>query len=246
MPPDPPIPDAVPAVVRSWLSQCAQTLIESLGEELEALILFGSAVEGRVGASSDVNLLVVLRRFDSERIERASGVLQNAAAAVDLHPLFLLASELSLAAESFAPFDAVAQRRIVLHGRDPFEGMAIPRASLIQRVQQALFDLTLRLRTLHAVGRAREEGLAGLIADAAAPLRRSAQAILELRGVRPSSPEAALESLAAELGGDWTQDLQNLSAAREDLRLPPGTAAQLILRLAELSELLGQRAASLR
>jgi hypothetical protein len=240
------IPEALPAAVRAWLSQSSQTLIDSLGEELEALILFGSAAVGLMRASSDVNLLVVLRRFDSERIDRASAVLQAAAAAIELHPMFLLASELPLAAESFSvKFDDIAHRHLVLYGTDPFQGLTIPRALLVKRLQQVLFNLTLRLRTLYAVGRAREENLAALIADTAAPLRRSAYAILELRGARPPSPKAALESLAAELGGEWNSDLQNLSKAREDLHLDPGTAAKLILRLAELSESLRQQAANL-
>jgi hypothetical protein len=81
------IPEALPAAVRSWLSRSSQTLIDSLGEELEALILFGSAAEGLMRASSDVNLLVVLRRFDSDRIDSASAVLQNAAAAVSCSPV---------------------------------------------------------------------------------------------------------------------------------------------------------------
>lgn len=240
------IPQDLPAAVRTWLSEVSQALIDSLGEELEALVLFGSAAEGLMRASSDVNLLVVLRRFDSERIDKASGVLQDAAAAVELHPMFLLASELPLAAESFSvKFDDIVHRHVVLYGKDPFETLTIPRALLVRRLQQVLFNLTLRLRTLYAVGRAREESLATVIADTAAPLRRSAYAILELRGAQPTSPKAALESLAAELGDDWTGDLQNLSKAREDLHLGPGTAGNLILRLAELSEALRQKAASL-
>jgi predicted nucleotidyltransferase len=59
------IPESLPAEVRTWLSQASQALIDSLGEELEALILFGSAAEGLMRASSDVNLLVVLRRLVS-------------------------------------------------------------------------------------------------------------------------------------------------------------------------------------
>ena len=240
------IPDALPAAVRAWVSQSSQALIESLGEELEALILFGSSAEGLMRASSDVNLLVVLRRFDSDRIDRVSDVLQNAAAAVELHPMFLLLSELPIATESFSvKFDDIAHRRVLLYGTDPFEGFTIRRALLAQHLQQVLFNLTLRLRTLYAMGRAREERLAALIADTAAPLRRSAYAILELRGARSSSPKAALESLAAELPGDWTEDLESLSKAREELHLAPGRAAKLILRLAELSESLRQRAANL-
>jgi predicted nucleotidyltransferase len=240
------IPDALPTEVRGWLSQSARDLIECLGDELEALILFGSAAEGRMRASSDVNLLVILRRFDPVRIDRVSGVLQNAAAAVELHPMFLLSSELPLAAESFSvKFDDIAQRRVLLYGTDPFEGLVIPRSLLLLRLQQVLFNLTLRLRTLYAVGRVREESLAALIADTAAPLRRSAFVILELRGARPSSPKAALEALAAELQGDWSLDLQNLSRAREDLQLAPGSAPKLLLRLAKLAEALRQQAAKL-
>ena len=209
------LPETLPAAVRARLSQASQALIECLGEDLEALILFGSAAEGLMRASFDVNLLVVIRQFDPARIDRASGVLQDAAAAVELHPMFLLGSEMSLAAESFSvKFDDIGHRHVVLYGTDPFEGLKIPRAQLVRRLQQVLFNLTLRLPTLYAVGRAREESLAAVIADNAAPLRRSAYAILELRGDRPSSPKAALESLAAELGGEWTGDLQNLSKSR--------------------------------
>jgi hypothetical protein len=240
------LPETLPEAVRAWLSQASQTLIDCLGDELEALILFGSAAEGLMRASSDVNLLVMLRRFDPERIDKASAVLQDAAAAVELHPMFLLASELALAAESFSvKFDDIAHRHVVLYGKDPFDALTIPRVLIVKRLQQVLFNLTLRLRTLYANGRAREESLAAVIADTAAPLRRSAYAILELRGDRPSSPKVALESLAAELGGDWSHDLQDLSKAREDLYLDPGTAPKLILRLAELSESLRQQAASL-
>ena len=240
------IPDALPAAVRSWLSQVSGALLESLGEDLDALILFGSAAEGRMRASSDVNLLVILRRFDAQRIDRVGEPLQNAAAAVELHPMFLLSGELPLAAESFSvKFDDIAQRRVLLYGSDPFEKLTIPRALLLQRLQKVLFNQTLRLRTLYALGSAREESLPALIADAAAPLRRSAATILELRGARSPSPKAALNSLVAELGGDWSEVLQSLSKARDDLRLAPGTARKLILRLTELSESLRQLAAAL-
>src|ERR1700728_71151 len=140
------IPEALPAAVQAWLSQSSQTLIDCLGEDLEALILFGSAAEGLMRASSDVNLLVVIRRFDPERIDRASGVLQDAAVAVELHPMFLLGSELPLAAESFSvKFDDIGHRLVVLYGTDPFRGLKIPRVQLSRRLQQVLFNLTLRL-----------------------------------------------------------------------------------------------------
>jgi len=97
-------------------------------------------------ASSDVNLLIVLRRFDPERIDRAaSAVLQDAAAAVELHPMFLLESELPLAAESFSvKFDDIAHRHVGLYGkgslRQPEHSQSVDREALAT----GPFNLTLR------------------------------------------------------------------------------------------------------
>jgi hypothetical protein len=142
-----------------------------------------------------------------------------------------------LAAESFAvKFDDIAHRRALLYGTDPFGAIVIPRSLLLHRLQQVLLNLALRLRAAYMLHQSREERLVLEIADAAAPLRRCAHAILDLRGAPQQSPKAALVSIASELGSDWTQDLQNLSKAREELRLPTGSAGPLVLRLAGLAE----------
>lgn len=240
------IPPNLPAEVRTWLSEAANALVGAYADDLEALILFGSAAEGRMRASSDVNLLIVLKRFDAVQSDRVSEVMESAAAAVELHPMFVLTTELQLAAESFAvKFDDIAHRRVVLYGKDPFGAIVIPRALLVLRLRQVLLNLTLRLRAIYVINRAREEALTRAIAEAAAPLRRSAHAILELRGAPQDSPKAALEILAAELGPDHVDDLRNLSKARDELRLGAGTAAPLVLRLAGLAESLQRLAGAL-
>src|ERR1700722_13828668 len=231
------LPLNLPEEVKRWLSWVSDALIRSFADDLEALVLFGSAAEGQMRASSDVNLLVVLRRFEAVRADSVSDILQNAAAAVELHPMFVLTTELKLAAESFAvKFDDIAHRRALLYGTDPFEAMVIPRSLLLHRLQQVLLNLTLRLRATYMLNQGREERLALAVADAAAPLRRCAHAILDLRGSPQEVPKASLVTLASELGGDWTLDLQNLSKAREELRVPAGSAGPLILRLARLAE----------
>jgi len=240
------LPQALPAEVKSWLVRVAESLVQTFGSDLESVILFGSAAAGQLRASSDVNLLVVLQTFDPDRAQRAGNLLEDAAAAIELHPMFVLKAELQLAAESFAvKFDDILHRRVLLFGSDPFDAISIPRALLVHRIRQVLLNLTLRLRYTYVLRGGREERLALSIADAAAPLRRSAQAILELSGRPDSSPKAALERLAAELGEDWSADLARMSAAREDLRLPAGVAAPLLLRLAALAEALQRRAGEL-
>jgi hypothetical protein len=240
------LPENLPADVREWLSRTSAALVQSFAEDLRSLILFGSAAEGRMRASSDVNLLVVLDRLDVERFNGVAELIQMATAAVELHPMFMLFSELPLAAEAFAvKFDDIAHRHALLYGLDPFSDLVIPRGVLIGRIQQVLLNLTLRARTSYVANRNREQALAVAVADAAAPLRRSAHAILELRGTPSASPKESLEVLAAELGS-WSEDLQNLTRARQDLQLPAGMAGALLLRLAALAEAMQGAAAALR
>jgi hypothetical protein len=51
--------------------------------------------------------------------------------------------------------------------------------------------------------------------------------------------------LAAELGS-WSEDLQSLTRARQELQLPAGTAGALLLRLAALAAAMQGPAAALR
>src|SRR5580692_11661554 len=126
------LPGNLPADVREWLSRISSALVQSFADDLRSLILFGSAAEGRMRTSSDVNLLVVLDRLDVDRLNGAAELIQMAAAAVELHPMFMLFSELPLAAEAFAvKFDDIAQRHALLYGVDPFLHLVIPRAILI-------------------------------------------------------------------------------------------------------------------
>jgi predicted nucleotidyltransferase len=241
------IPENLPAPVSDWLTRVCQALIASFGADLESLILFGSAAEGRMRASSDVNLLVVLHRWDANRLNDIVEVIQTAAAAIELHPLFVLHAELPLAAESFAvKFEDIAHRRVVLHGEDPFRDLVIPRAVLVAHVQQVLLNLILRLRATSVLNRDRDEVLTIAIADAAAPLRRSAQTIMELRGSKGLAPKQALQELTVELGSGWDKELALLSKAREELRLPAGSAAHLLSRMADLAQAMQSAAAALR
>lgn len=231
------LPKGLPDAVAEWISRTARALIESFGADLQSLILFGSAADGRMRASSDVNLLVVVHRLEAAALDRASAALQTAHAAVELNAMFLLVSELGLATDSFAvKFEDILHRRALIHGEDPFVGLKVPRAVLARQVRQLLLNIALRLRTQYALHRDHAEVLAAVIADNAAPLRRCAQAILELRGDSCAGPKECLEKLASELDPGFAADLLALSTARSELSLPGEAARRLALRLASLAE----------
>ena len=103
-------------------------------------------------------------------------------------------------------------------------------------------NLTLRLRERYATTSLREEQLALVLADEAGPLRAAAATLLELEGRPAESPKAALEAVAASLGdAKWTQNLEQISQARQTRSLAPGVAGPALFGLIALAEAMRSR-----
>lgn len=238
----------LPALVREELERLVEAARRALGEDLLSIVLYGSAAEGRLRTTSDVNLLFVLRRFERPRIEALQEPLRTARAAMGAAPMFLLASELPEAADAFAvKFADLLRRRRVLHGEDPLAGLVIPREAELRRLRQVLLNQVLRMRERFAVAGLRQEQLARALAEAAGPLRAAAAALLELEGRPAPSARAALEQLAGELGEPGVgAALAAMSRAREEGLLPAGDAAPAFLAVLSVAGRLRERAAGLR
>jgi hypothetical protein len=225
------------------LTDLVESAAKSLGDDLRSIVLFGSGAEGRLRATSDLNLLVVLKRFDKDRIDAFRESLRVACVAGRASAMFVLESELPAAAEAFAvKFDDIGRRRCVLYGDDLIAGLVVSRASRKQRLQQVLMNITLRLRHQYAMASLREEQLVTIIADQAGPLRAAAATLLELEGQPADSPKQAMERIAQGLEGtDWPETLHRISEARESQQLPPGVAGPLMFRLMALAEEMRRR-----
>lgn len=237
----------LPGTVRRSLADLLEAARAAFGQGLRSVVLFGSAAEGRLRATSDVNLIFVLDRFDQDAVDRLGETLRVVQAAVALNPMFLLETEIPAAAEAFAAkFADILRRRRVLLGEDPFADVSVPRGAAIARLKQVLLNLLLRLRALYAMRSLREEQLALVVAEAAGPLRSSAATLLELTGTPPGSPKEALERVAASLTDDSFRELlARLSEAREQRILPPGVAGPTLFRLMELVSALRVRVEAL-
>lgn len=234
-------------VVERHLAAFVDASASAFGDRLRSVVLFGSAAEGRLRATSDVNLLLVLAAFDAGGADRLREPLRVARAAIDLHPMVLLEAEVPAAMEAFAlRFADIAARHRVLHGRDPFDGIALPRDALVRRLRQVLLNLQIRARERYLVLSLREEQLARHIADSAGPLRSAAASLLQLEGRPAANPKAALEAFVAGLGDPaLAEALAAMSQAREQRMLDPGAAPVAALRLMDLIARLRDRAGAL-
>lgn len=231
------------------LETVVQATVQHFANDLVSIILYGSAAEGRMRATSDVNLLIVVRRFAAECVDPMRDLLRAAQAAIELKVMFVMENELAEAAEAFATkFADMIMRRRVLWGADVLASLQISREARIRRICQTLLNLEIRLRERYALTSLREEQLALVVADAAAPLRTAAATILELQGRPAATPREALETIVQSLPNlsAYSEALRHLSAAREARALPPGVAPTVTFRLMEIADDLGHIARKLR
>ena len=241
--PDPTSASALPADVTHGLDDFVAAARDAFGDSLQSVVLYGSAAEGALRATSDVNVILVLDVFERARADRLREALRLAHASIRLRVMFLLAEEVAAAAEAFAQkFDDVRRRHRVLWGRDPFAALTPSRAALVARINQVLLNLTLRLRAAYVERSLREEQLVVVVADAASPLRTAAASLLELEGRPAVSPKAALREVALAVGARTAETtLGRMSEARETGALPYGAAGQTVLDLIELARALRSR-----
>lgn len=238
---------ALPDRVRQVLDGVVESAKHAFGDALRSIVLFGSAAEGQMRATSDVNLMFVLRSFDEPNANDFREPFRFADAAIRANAMFILEDELPQAATDFAQkFADMKRRHVMLYGDDPLPRLEVSRQALVRRVRQVLLNLTLRLRDMYVTRSLREEQCAVTLAEAAAPLRTSAAAILELEGHSAASPKEALQQIVANLGDSrFAELLPHFSEARETRALPPGRAAALLFIALDLARALHRRALAL-
>lgn len=240
--------DTLPPNVGRVLAEFIEAARGAFSSDLRAVVLYGSAAEGKLRATSDVNTLLVLAAFEQQKADQLREPLRLAQAAIRLRTMFLLESELRPAMAAFAvKFADILRRRQVLYGEDPFAGFSVTRADSIVRLKQTLLNLTLRLREAYVARGLREEQLVRIIADTAGPLRSCAATLLELEGLPTESPKEALHQVAGSLpgGAQRADEMSRISEAREKQTLPPGVAGPTLFHLIELARSMWTRADAL-
>ncbi|MES2355523.1 MAG: nucleotidyltransferase domain-containing protein [Pseudomonadota bacterium] len=235
--------EEIPTHVQQAINTFVEAAKQAFESELSAIVLYGSAAEGRLRATSDVNMLLVLKRFDQAQADRMREPMRLAHAAVQMNAMFVLETEIQAAMEAFAvKFADIHARHQVLYGNDPFTHLRTAKADVVRRLKQVLLNLQLRLRERYILTSLREEQLALVIADTVGPLRASAASLRQIEGQSPLPPKQALESIVQELQDPLLNDLlHDLSTAREESQLAPGKAGSTLMNILRLIQHLRQR-----
>lgn len=228
----------VSPTVERMLADLVAAAKDSFADDLSSVVLFGSGAEGSLRATSDLNLLFVLKRFEQKRADAFREPLRLAYVAARAAAMFVLETELTTVTQLFAvKFGDIARRYRLLFGELPDALRHVSPQAKKQQLRQILMNLSLRLRQSYIATSLREEQLAVTIAETAGPLRSAAATLLELEGQPVPSPKHSLETVVGLLQGEaWNETLRRISEARESRRLPPGVAGPVLFQIMAMAE----------
>jgi predicted nucleotidyltransferase len=233
--------DTLPEPVAAGLAAFVAAAQQAFGDDLVSLTLFGSAAEGRLRATSDVNVIVVLARGDAAGLAAIGDAYRLARAAIRLSAMFILETEIAAASEAFAvKFADIGARHRVLHGSDPFSELSESREALLRRSRQVLMNLLLRLRERYALSTPFPDQLAFAAADAVGPLRAAAAVLVSLETGEKLPLRDALRQIAEVSGKAGA--LEAIVTARESGGVPAIGGAATLHAAIELAGELSERA----
>lgn len=180
-----------------------------LGDQLEGMLLYGSAVRGEfLPGRSNLNILLLVSSYDSALLKQYGSLHRQWSKEQIVVPLFLTEEELRTSAAVFPlEFLEIQEQHRVLGGRDPFIGFHVKTDRLSEAVVQGLTSHLLRLRQRYVEGGGSDDAtmiLLPLSITSTLPLLRGVQRLLG----RPvlSQSDAVIKDVAEQL----TLDLQGL------------------------------------
>ena len=174
----------VKTVVQEALSGLIDDLRATHGENLASVVLYGSAAAGdHIELRSDYNLLIALNRITPEDLRLAQAPMREWQRLGHPLPVYFTVEELSDAGDVFPiEFHQMANARVVLYGKDPFEFVQLSDANLRHQTEYELRSKLIQLRRLYIPASVSIEKLCDLMSDSLASFAALFRAVLLLHG----------------------------------------------------------------
>ena len=174
-------------LVQSSLNNFVDDLRSTHGDNLAAVVLYGSAAAGDyVQMRSDYNLLIALNRITPEDLRQAQAPIRNWQRLGHPLPVYFTVAELNNAADVFPiEFRQMERARIVLYGEDPFKSLKLSDVNLRHQTEYELRSKLIQLRRLYISASVSVEKLAALMSDSLASFAALFRPVLMLHGLEP-------------------------------------------------------------
>jgi hypothetical protein len=213
----------VKTIVHDALNGLRRDLQATHGSNLVSIVLYGSAAAGdHIELRSDYNLLITLDRITPEDLRLAQAPMREWQRLGHPLPVYFTAEELSDAADVFPiEFHQMANARVVLYGRDPFEFVTLSDANLRHQTEYELRSKLIQLRRMYIPASVSTEKLCDLMSDSLASFAALFRAVLMLYGEEaPVAKPDCVRATARRFGLD-PEPFETIFAFRATDYLPP-------------------------
>jgi hypothetical protein len=231
----------VDKIVQSALNYLVEDLRSTHGDNLSAVVLYGSAAAGDyVEARSDYNLLIALNRITPADLRQAQAPMRNWQRLGHPMPVYFTVAELHDAADVFPiEFYQMEKARIVLYGLDPFESLRLSDVNLRHQTEYELRSKLIQLRRMYIPASVSVEKLSALMSDSLASFAALFRPVLMLHGQEPPIAKQACVRATAKLLGLDPEPFEQIFALRasgEETRLTDVEANDLFAAYLEQIE----------
>jgi predicted nucleotidyltransferase len=177
----------VDKLVQSSLNNFVDDLRSTHGDNLAAVVLYGSAAAGDyVQTRSDYNLLIALNRITPEDLRQAQAPIRNWQRLGHPLPVYFTVAELKDAADVFPiEFHQMEKARIILYGEDPLKSLQFSDVNLRHQTEYELRSKLIQLRRLYITASVSGEKLSALMSDSLASFAALFRPVLMLHGKEP-------------------------------------------------------------
>lgn len=168
---------------------------QALPEQIESIILFGSAAAGDyLPGTSDFDLLLILRHVTTAELNALSPLIQRWYREGNPLPLIFTGEQLALSVDTFAAeFLEMKQSRRILYGTDPIAEMTINLEHVRIHLERELKGKLLALRNRYALAVGRRRQIAQLMSDSFSTFMSLFRVALRL--FQPDAPAEKMDAL---------------------------------------------------
>ena len=187
----------IKTVVQEALNGLINDLRATHADNLASVVVYGSAAAGdHIELRSDYNLLIALKRITPEDLRLAQAPMREWQRLGHPLPVYFTLEELSDAADVFPiEFHQMANARIVLYGKDPFEFVRLSDTNLRHQTEYELRSKLIQLRRLYIPASVAIDKLCDLMSDSLASFAALFRAVLLLH--RQDAPVAKPDCVRA-------------------------------------------------
>lgn len=186
--------------VAKKLESYLRTLIPLVGDNLNSIVVYGSAVAGEFDPRrSNINLIVVVEKLDLELLHRVQPVVKRGTRQGIVAPLFLTHEHMNTSSDVFPiEFLDMSDFHCVVWGEDPFARFDIGRENLRLECEEKLKGTLINLRQSYLEVADRRVPMMNVVASSITGVVSIFRGLIRLAGKKaPAAKKEVIEQMAA-------------------------------------------------